>query len=336
MYVIRVQNVNEALPIGLQHLRAHGVHASSRNGPVLVAPEPVTTVYEKPWQRVLFSPERDANPFFHLVESVWMLAGRNSVRDLTPYVRRMQDFSDNGETLWGAYGDRWRTWFGSDQLLWVINQLKNDPTDRRAVLSMWDCRMDVFRASIGGRDVPCNTHIYPTIGPQGLSLTVCCRSNDIIWGAYGANAVHFSVLQEFLASAINVPMGPLYQVSNNFHAYVDVMEKYGECQAEQRDYPLHQPLCLATIDPKDFLEQCELLFSSSTDLAEYQPSNEWLRQTVRPAMLAHRAYRAKRWDTAFSWASRIADEAWAEACHQWLQRRQAAALRAADDGVSYE
>jgi thymidylate synthase len=57
-----------------------------------------------------------------------------------------------------------------------------------------------------------------------LDLTVLCRSNDVVWGAYGANAVHFSVLQEYLAGRIGVDVGVMYQFSNNYHGYVDGAE----------------------------------------------------------------------------------------------------------------
>src|SRR4051812_37796218 len=75
--VIDVDNVNQAWPLAVRLLQSEGVPRESRYGPVLEHPEPVTTVYRKPWQRVLFDEVRDANPFFHFFESLWMLGGRN-------------------------------------------------------------------------------------------------------------------------------------------------------------------------------------------------------------------------------------------------------------------
>jgi hypothetical protein len=43
----------------------------------------------------------------------------------------------------------------------------------------------------------------------------------MLWGAYGANVVHFSILQEVLAHEIGVSMGVYRQVSNNFHVYTE-------------------------------------------------------------------------------------------------------------------
>ncbi len=226
MHVLDVRNVNEALPKMLQHLEEKGERKPSRYGGVIVAPTPVTTVYRKPMERVLFSPARDANPFFHLIEALWMLAGRRDVATLTHYVRRMKDFSEDGMIFHGAYGHRWR-FFGDDgldQLTMVVSLLKNHPNSRRAVIQMWDCEADLWSHE-KMKDIPCNLIVTPWINNKRLDLTVFCRSNDAIWGAAGANAVQFSILQEYLATMIGVGVGTLYQISNNFHAYNEIFEK---------------------------------------------------------------------------------------------------------------
>ena len=227
MHVIRARNVHEALVVGLQDLRRYGVERESRNGPVLVFPEPVTTVYERPEERVLFHHERDANPFFHLFEALWMLAGRNDLAYLQHMVARFADYSDDGETLWGAYGYRWRRHFRGcrDQLEVIGERLRADPIDRRSVLQMWSSELDLGHPSEKSRDIPCNTHAYFSINAAGrLDMTVSNRSNDMIWGAYGANAVHFSVLQEYMAALVHRPIGRYWQVSNNLHAYRSALD----------------------------------------------------------------------------------------------------------------
>lgn len=221
MKVIEARNPHEAFIKGVYELQRFGIPRDSRNGKVLVMPTPVTTVYEYPQERVIFWAERDANPFFHLYESLWMLAGRDIVEPLTRYVKRMLDFADDG-VLHGAYGARWRHTFHVDQLRVIVERLKKDPNDRRCVLQMWDAKSDLDK---NFRDIPCNTTASVQMSIEGkLDLTVFCRSNDIIWGAYGANAVQFSTLQEYLARSIGVPVGQYYQVSVNWHAYRNVFD----------------------------------------------------------------------------------------------------------------
>jgi hypothetical protein len=216
VYKIQIRNVNDAFIEGLYVLKAIANVEPSRNGLVKAAPCPVVTVYTHPWERVLFNEARDANPFFHLAECIWMLAGSNDVKWISQFNSNMGTFSDDGRTLHGAYGHRWREFFGEDQLAGVIRLLQKDPDSRRAVLAMWGAESDLGAVS---KDIPCNTHIYLRIIHGKLEMTVCCRSNDMIWGAFGTNAVHFSFLQEWLAAALNCPPGHLYQFSNNFHIY---------------------------------------------------------------------------------------------------------------------
>lgn len=217
MYTVRARNINQAYVHGLTLLKTVGHPHISRNGNVLMANEPVTTHYAYPRERVLFDPERDANPFFHLLEGLWMLAGRNDVAPLAAVVPRMREYSDDGEILHGAYGHRW-TEFA--QLTNVISELRSNPSTRRAYIALWDPQADDF-GDHQAKDLPCNVGIaFSTdVTLKKLNMTVFNRSNDILMGAYGANVVHFSMLLEYVASRAGLEVGWYEQVSNNFHAY---------------------------------------------------------------------------------------------------------------------
>ena len=102
MQVIEVRNVHDALLRGLELLEVHGITRDSRNGPVRESECPVTTVYHRPQERVLFWEQRDANPFFHFMESLWMLGGRHDLDYVYQFNKGMKRYSDDGKTLWGA------------------------------------------------------------------------------------------------------------------------------------------------------------------------------------------------------------------------------------------
>lgn len=217
MKFIKARNINSVYPEGLWWLHVLGEQEESRNGKVLVAPGPVMTCYHTPTERVLLDEKRDANPFFHLAEAIWMLAGANDVDWITQFNHQMAAYSDDGARFNGAYGYRWRYHFGFDQLREVMARLRADRSTRQAVLTMWDPTADLGAAT---KDKPCNTQVYFRVkGGDTLESTVMCRSNDIIWGAYGANAVHFSMLHEFIARGSGLKVGRMYQLSNNFHIY---------------------------------------------------------------------------------------------------------------------
>ena len=223
MYVITANNVNDALFQGLRLMKAQGVAVPSRNGMTLELPAPVTTVYKNPAQRVLVSSARDANPFFHFMESLWILAGRDDVKFLSEFNKRMVDFSDDTKTFNAAYGYRLRNQFNDsgncdlDQIEEVIDILTNDPNSRQAVCQIWDSA-DLNKDT---RDKACNMSIVFRMRNQRLDMTVFNRSNDMIWGAYGANVVQFSMIQEYVAASLGVNMGTYSQVSNSFHVYTE-------------------------------------------------------------------------------------------------------------------
>lgn len=223
MYSIRVRNVNEAIVRGAQMLLKDGVIIAPRGIRTLEMPEPVVTTYANPRERVCFVKDRDANPFFHLFESLWILAGRNDVEWLAQFNSQMREYSDDGKIFHGAYGRRLRRTRSScatdhDQIREVIDLLHREPDTRRAVLTIWDPVLDLNENS---KDIPCNDMIFLKMRQGELNMTVCNRSNDMIWGAYGANVVQFSMLQEYIANKLGAVVGMYHQVSDSFHVYPD-------------------------------------------------------------------------------------------------------------------
>ncbi len=240
--------------------RAPVVSRPSRNGNVLRVDEPVLITYEKPLERVLFNQARDANPTALLYEAMWMLAGRNDVEPLAYYTRQFREYSDDGETLNGAYGYRWRharfyhpegQW-GQDQLEVLIDHLKADPNSRRAVLQMWEVESDLLKIGPGegtSRDVCCNLSVMFSLRETGketmsfkeerhnplvpipgtvkitpervLDITVTNRSNDLVWGLLAANYTCFSVLAEYMAARLGVGVGKYHHFTNNLHCYIE-------------------------------------------------------------------------------------------------------------------
>lgn len=352
MIVIQARNVQQALPEALYRLDCSGVRKDSRNGPVVKFNEPVTTVYERPAERVMFWPQRDCNPFFHLMESLWMLAGRNDVEFVAQFVNRMRTFSDDGMTFHGAYGFRWRQLFG-DQLKAIIAALKKDPTDRRQVLSMWDALNDLGRQ---GKDLPCNLQALFSINNAGqLDMTVTNRSNDIVWGAYGANAVHFSYLHEYMARCIGVPQGRYWQVSVNFHAYVDTLKGVQALQAFAEDEMLPAEARWAGLDPYQdgLVEPYPLISEPSTqeswdeDLHAFLGNPDLLglrdpffRRVASPMWRAHYVFKSSlgrgRYEAALAELENVRATDWKLAGQQWIQRRLEKFERANDSGVAYE
>ena len=338
MEVINAVGVSEAFFHGIQLLNDSGIVKESRAGKVIEYPEPVCTVYQDPQERVLFYEERNANPFFHFFEAFWMLAGRRDVAYVTEFNKRMQEFSDDLITFNGAYGYRWRHYYGYDQLDRIVRRLGQIGGDRRAVLTMWDAHVDLKEPELNHcKDLPCNTHIYFKIRPCDpekysnkdfrksgqLDMTVCCRSNDIIWGKYGTNIVHFSMLQEYMAARLNVEIGIYRHMSDSFHAYLDVFEKVRNIQPDYKPYDEWDYEIKPLVDyPPTF--KAELLqFLENPQNSAIAAKNSIFRSVAYPMYEAWRLYKdLGDISTAVKCSSNIEAKDWQKACVEWLERRK--------------
>ena len=317
MITIRAADVGDAYRQGISLLNCAGQQQESRAGEVLVYPSPVLTITERPCRRVLLCPERRANPFFHLFESLWMLAGRNDATWLDRFVSDFSSrFAEPDGIMWGAYGRRWRKHFERDQIEVCVDKLRRDPLDRRVVISMWDPDTDLVSEELTdteqpARDLPCNTHIYLRVVGGALDLTVCCRSNDAYWGAHGANAVHFSVLQEYLAARIGVLVGHMYQLSNNYHGYI-------------AHIPAHVPLIRTYPEPLPMVAQqetwdadlAEFLWDPEADLRHL--SNKWFCEVAQPMWQANEARLARDWALYEKVVPNIHAADWRAAAEMWV------------------
>lgn len=330
---IVARNVNHAYVRGLTYLRNHGEKHTSRNGPVVRSPEPVLTIYERPRERVLFSDARDANPFFHVMEGLWMLSGGRDAGRIAKFNSQMNQYANKYGNFDGAYGYRWLYHFGLNQVSAVVQELTERPDSRRAVIAMFDPRVDHNPASL---DIPCNTTIYFRIRDNCLDMTVCCRSNDAVWGCYGANVVHMSMLQEVVAAKLAVGMGRYYQFSNDLHYYPDVKnhqelvnnpisrDRYTELMMPS--YPLVHHAGTWDEELVAFMQRPDY-----PDLRREPLLNHFLTLVASPMYrafsiykLSKDPYRIDRMNTvleAINIAETVEDTYWRIACCEWLNRR---------------
>lgn len=322
MLIIHARNVNDAYYEATWKIAVQGVMEDSRNGKVLVNPGPVMTSYERPWERMLFDPKRDANPYFHVMEAMWMLAGYNQTAPLEFFNKTFNQFNDNGVRMNGAYGHRWRHHFDHDQLKWIIAHLRDEPNSRRAVLGMWDPASDPQSIDRGSKDVPCNTHIYFRNEAGKLDMTVCCRSNDIVWGCYGANAVHMSYLQEFIAQALGWPIGRYYQLSNNWHMYerhFDLQRSLLVC--DEYDDSISSFKLLYKASYLMLLDALPFVFKELKDGTFTSFGVPFVDKVIIPLIYSWRFHKAGDKEQALAYAYGIKDSGVSLACVRWLSRR---------------
>jgi len=322
---ITANNVNGMFSEGLWRLKTCGVKSDSRNGPVVMINEPVLLTLNKPQERVLFYGERDCNPIFHLLESIHILAGRKDVSFLKQFNSTIGNYSDDGESFNAAYGFRARHHFGEDQLIGVINKLNSDRNTRQAVIQLWDAA-DLNKQTL---DKACNTQLVFSITDDMLDLTVFNRSNDFIWGNTGANAVHFSIWQEFVAIATNSRIGKMRTVSNNLHIYLDLYPKFNkflDCPPDSESYDMYQQGVKPTKlmfnnDWVSWLEDAEAFCNNPFKYDNSQYS--FFTEVAHPmAMISYE--RKNKISDGMKWADRVEAEDWRIAAQDWIERRETA------------
>lgn len=342
MKVIRATNVNHAWDMAKSLLNAMHIERDSRVGRVWEHPEPVTTVYAKPLERVLFNPARNPNPYFHIMESLWMLAGRNDTAFLRRFNSKIEDFVGKGEVVHGAYGHRWRYMFElesgvrqgvTDQFPKIVRVLKHNANERRAVLQMWKPETDLDKPDLS--DVPCNLCCTFKIREGRLCMIVFCRSNDIAYGCYGANAVHFSYLLEYMASMIGVPVGTYTQVSDSWHAYTERWKQVGGLDlAPSEDwYSIDnhlpewsegkriQPYPLVS-NPGTFDEDLTAWMSREHETGEFPFDNPFFEDVAEPLWQSWDYFKNGDMEDAMHYAVKCEASDWSLACTNWLQNVQ--------------
>jgi thymidylate synthase len=214
----------------------HFKYASSPRGMATRENLGVTLVLRNPRARVIASRARAVDYSFAAAEFLWYWQGREDLEFLTPYNKRIAEFSNDGKTLNSAYGKRIfdRNGRGTPQWTKVVDELVANPDSRRAVL-------EVFRPDDlweGNKDVPCTLSLQFFIRDGKLHLHVVMRSNDVFWGL-PYDAFSFTVLQECMALALQhagvpVELGTYTHTVGSLHVYERHFKKVEEILEEGR------------------------------------------------------------------------------------------------------
>ena len=336
----KIRNVNDGFKTLVEGIHLGTIQTNcvpSRYGEVIRIEEPVIVSYSHPSECVLLNQERDANCAFHLFESLWMLAGRDDVAPLEYYNPKMKEFSDDGIRFHGAYGFRWRSRFGYDQLKEIMAELKVNPFSRRCVLQMWDAGAtpsDLYVATHGGKDVPCNVAAFFEVEDEKfLNMTVLNRSNDLIWGLLGANAVHFVFLQMYVAGCLGLQVGQYHQVTNNLHCYTERwtpekwLEEYRSPETSTATWYTDDATNMVPLvrDPETFDK--EVLVFADKAWGQSQEGADiftepFLKTVAWPMYRAFERHKHRDYRAAWLWLDAVAADDWREAGRYWIAKRQ--------------
>jgi len=159
--------------------------------------------------------ETKGTVFSCLGETLWYLAKTNDLSFIEYYLPGYRKLSDNGTTIYGAYGPRLFGVNGNiDQIQSVVRLLKRKRSTRQAVIQLFDAS-DLLKKH---KDVPCTCVLQLLIRRNKLHMFTYMRSNDVFKGLpYDIFA--FTFLQEILARTVDANLGSYWHAAASLHLY---------------------------------------------------------------------------------------------------------------------
>lgn len=159
--------------------------------------------------------ERKGRVFSAIGELLWYLARTNSLRFIEYY---LPDYgvknSEDGKTIYGAYGPRLFSMQGINQVENVLELLRNKPNSRRAVIQLFDAR-DIDNSFL---EIPCTCSLQFLLRRGELDMLVHMRSNDAYLG-FSHDVFAFTMIQEIVARSLNADLGRYYHFVGSMHLY---------------------------------------------------------------------------------------------------------------------
>ncbi|WP_263082047.1 thymidylate synthase [Endozoicomonas sp. Mp262] len=233
----------------LRHVKEHGTFKSDRTG---------TGTYSVFGYQMRF----DLSKGFPLVttkkchlrsiihELLWFLKGDTNIGYLKENgVRIWDEWATPEGDLGPVYGKQWRSWEGpngevTDQIQWLLNEIKTNPDSRRLVISAWNPTVlpDVTHspsenAAMGKQALPpchCLFQFYVLNGK--LSCQLYQRSADIFLGV-PFNIASYALLTMMIAQVCDLELGDFVHTFGDAHLYSNHLEQAEE-QLSREPYPL--------------------------------------------------------------------------------------------------
>lgn len=176
-----------------------------------------STHLKSPHNVVPFLYGRRPNYFGMLMECFWPLTTINDLALLSNWNEALSEFSDDGETMSGAYGVRMnQVEHRRSRLYHAINKIEKDRDSRQAVVPIYN-PSDTYTPS---KDTPCNTQLMFKVRDDNLYLTVINRSNDLHLGLFGVNVPQFYFVGSYIAGHLGAKLYRQVHYSDSLHVYL--------------------------------------------------------------------------------------------------------------------
>ena len=166
-------------------------------------------------------------------ELLWFLQGSTNIAYLKENgVRIWDEWADENGNLGPVYGYQWRNWpkpdgTHIDQIIQVVNAIKNNPDSRRLIVSAWNVA-DVDQMKLP----PCHAFFQFYVADGKLSCQLYQRSADIFLGV-PFNIASYALLTMMVAQVCGLKLGDFVHTLGDAHIYSNHMEQVNEQLARE-------------------------------------------------------------------------------------------------------
>ena len=208
----------------LQHLLDHGVKKEDRTG---------TGTYSVFGHQMRFNlaegfplmttKKLHTRSIFH--ELLWFLKGDTNISYLKENgVSIWDEWADENGNLGPVYGYQWRSWpnpdgTSTDQIVNLVNGLKNNPNSRRHIVSAWNPSFIEQMAL-----PPCHCLFQFYVAEGKLSCQLYQRSCDTFLGV-PFNIASYALLVHMIAQVCDLEVGDFVWTGGDVHLYTNHVEQ---------------------------------------------------------------------------------------------------------------
>ncbi len=162
-------------------------------------------------------------------ELLWFLSGDTNIKYLQENgVRIWNEWADDQGNLGPVYSAQWRNWNndGIDQIVAVVNSLKNNPDSRRMLVSAWnpsvmpDTSKGFAENVANGKAAlpPCHAFFQFYVANGKLSCQMYQRSADVFLGV-PFNIASYALLTMMMAQVTGLQPGEFIHTFGDVHIY---------------------------------------------------------------------------------------------------------------------
>jgi len=170
-----------------------------------------------------------------IYELLWLLSGDTNIKYLKDNgVRIWNEWADKNGDLGPVYGAQWRNWNndGIDQIAQIVDSLKNNPNNRRMMVSAWnpsvmpDTSIGFAENVANGKAAlpPCHAFFQFYVANGKLSCQMYQRSADSFLGV-PFNIASYALLTMMMAQVTGLQPGEFIHTFGDVHIYKNHYEQ---------------------------------------------------------------------------------------------------------------